>query len=235
MSAVVEDILGGFPLGSNMPAVLGTLRRQLIKVTEDATKVYETHVIQQFHGPCPTGYAELGYLLTSNIIPIPVVTYESLLLLQNSVHARSSEIAEGLYGLCIFILPQTPGMPGPDEWVHTSSICLCPRFVEQLAAGQNPKLVDTMLLAHLRKLGRTYPMPPEPTQARSDLSHVTGTDDRLECCICMAADAVYKWSNCSHSGSPLACLRCRNLVNSLAGPMDLKKMVKKILVKKRKK
>ena len=119
--------------------------------------------------------------------------------------------------MCIFICPQTPGIPGPDELVHGSAICRCPRFVEQLAAGHNPKLVDTRLLAHLRKLGRTYPMPPEPTQARSDLSHVTGTDDRLECCICMAADAVYKWSNCSHSGSPLVCLRCRNLVNSRSG------------------
>ena len=198
-----------------MPAVLSTLREQLFKVTGNS-EVYEApgfkFCMPEFDGPSPTAYTYVRDLIDdSNVVPIPVLTYDTLYVLHTRTGAYKSQCDEALYGLCTFIFPQTPGRLGLTDMVHGSKICFCPRMVEQVAFGYNPKVVDTKLLKHLKDLRRKYPLPPEPTPCPVQPQV---QDDRAECCICMAADAEYKWSNCSHGGSPLVCLHCRNLVIS---------------------
>jgi len=198
------------------PTVLSTLRKPTLKVTHE-TEVHDTYCVVHFDGdggqigshlfreivtPCPAG-----------IVPIPVLTYEAFDVLTSGAHASPAECAKGVYGLCIFIFSLSSALPGLDRRVKSSCICLQPSLVKRLAVGDNPKLVDTRFLKHLKNHGVKYPPPPEPAQ---NSTQPQGQDDFDECCVCLVSEAVFKLSNCSH-GTPLVCLVCRNLMNSRSG------------------
>ena len=197
------------------PTVLSTLRNPTLKVLHD-TEVYDTHSVVHIDGDV-LSYPVFRNLVSPNkagIVPIPVLTSEGLGVLRSGAHASSSEVAKGVYGLCTFIFSLSPALPGLDERVTTSCICLHPGLVKRLAVGDNPKLVDTRLLKHLREHGVKYPPPPE---LAPNFTQPQAQEDFDECCICLASEAVYKLNNCSH-GAPLVCLVCRNLLNSRSGP-----------------
>ena len=150
-----DKIPGAFNrYGSEGPygtAVFSSMKKPIVKVSAPV-KLSVTHVEVPVDNDeeLIEAYCRVRDLVSNKlVVPIPVSTMGAVKMLAEEFKAEPKDCEQHAYGLCVFTTTtnwKESDEVDPDSLLLVSPICLSPKYVEQLAYGRNPCLVETSVL-----------------------------------------------------------------------------------------